>query len=131
MDSFVPWRYKTSWAYALYVRAMKTCSSPSLKSKQISRIKKLLSWNGFPKFIRNKLVNKYRSDYEINKIPSTVDEDIECLPLKIPYMGAEGEKLVKTLKRKLKQNVSRKLNIRILYSTSKISDFCSVKDKIP
>ena len=46
-------------------------------------------------------------------------------------MGAEGDKLGTKLKRKLKQHLSQKLNIRIFYTTSKISDFCSVKDKIP
>ena len=51
--------------------------------------------------------------------------------MKIPYMGVEGEKLVKTLKRKLRQNVKRKLSVRVIHNTTKISDFCSVKDKIP
>ena len=130
-DSFVPWRYKTSWAYALFVRAMKLCSSDALKSGQISRIKKMLSWNGFPKSVRNKLISKYKSDYESNANNSIENNDIERIYMKIPYLGAEGDKLVNKLKKKLKHNVSRKLNIRIIYTTSKLIDFCSVKDKIP
>ena len=51
--------------------------------------------------------------------------------LKIPYLGANGEKLVKTLKRKIKANLSRKINIRVVYTTNKTSKFCGVKDKIP
>ena len=51
--------------------------------------------------------------------------------MKIPYLGAEGEKLVKKLRNKLKRNLTRDLNIRIVYTTNKIVDFCSVKDKIP
>ena len=46
-------------------------------------------------------------------------------------MGAEGDKLVKTLKKKIQSNLSRKINIRIIYTTNKLSKFCSVKDKIP
>ena len=132
-DSYVPWRYKTSWAYALCIRAMKLCSTASLKAKQISRIKKLLSWNGFPKYVRNKLIKKYQSNYELSKNRPREDkkEDIESIYMKIPYMGPEGDKLVKTLKRKLRYNVSRKLSVRVVYTTTKISDLCSVKDKIP
>ena len=54
---------------------------------------------------------------------------LESVTLKIPYMGAEGEKLVKTLKRKIQTNISRKINIRIIYTTNKLSKFCSVKDQ--
>ena len=110
---------------------MKICSSATLKLRQISRIKKLLSWNGFPKSVRNNLLKKYQTDYHSNPTQSSLDGEIECLSIKIPYMGPEGDKLVKTLKKKLKHNVSRKLIIRFIYKTNKISDFCSVKDKIP
>ena len=130
-DSYVPWRYKTSWAYALYVRTMKLCSSAAAKSKQITRINKLLSWNGFPKYVRSKLISKFKTDYASNLTKAKVDDEIECISLKIPYLGAEGEKLVKTLRRKFFKNISRKLKLRIVYSTTKLSDFCGVKDKLP
>ena len=81
--------------------------------------------------MRNKLVKKFQNDYDPSKKKIRVDEEIESISMKIPYMGAEGEKLVNSLKRKLRKNVSRKLSIRIIYTTTKLSDFCSVKDKIP
>ena len=62
---------------------------------------------------------------------SSVDNDIKCLILKIPYMGPEGDKLVKTLKKKIQRNLSERLNIRVIYMTNKLSNFCSEKDKIP
>ena len=46
-------------------------------------------------------------------------------------MGAEGDKLVRTLKRKVQSNLSRKVNFKIYYTTSKIAKFCSTKDRIP
>ena len=46
-------------------------------------------------------------------------------------MGAEGERLVRTLKRKMQANLSQKLNLKIYYSTNKIAKFCSTKDRIP
>ena len=131
-NSYVPWRYKTSWAYALFARAMKLCSSAALKSKQISRIDKLLSWNGFPNYVRSKLIKKFKADYASSNFKKRDSEnEIDKITLKIPYMGPEGDKLVKTLRRKISKNVSRKLILRVIYTTTKISDFCSVKDKIP
>ena len=137
IDSFVPWRYKTSWAYALFIRAKKICSTDKLFSSQRTRINKVLSWNGFPSYQRNKLIKKFNEDLQKSAIskdnlePSSTDKDIESLFLKIPFMGAEGEKLVKSLKKKIQRNVSRKLIIRVIYTTTTVSNVCSEKDEIP
>ena len=111
---------------------MKICSSVPLRSKQISRIKKLLSWNGFPKHTRNKLAKKHQSDYESIKERSMLDENILCLCMKIPYMGAEGDKLVMNIKRKLKEHLSQEMNIRIFYTgiKSQISAVCRIKSRL-
>ena len=130
-DSFVPWRYKTSWAYALFVRAMKICSTNKLRSNQVNRIKKLLSWNGFSRYVRNKMISKFRIDYKSERQNVTKEDEIESLCLKIPYCGIEGDKLVKTFKRKIQKQLSRKLSIRVIYTTTKISDLCSAKDPLP
>ena len=58
-------------------------------------------------------------------------EETDNLILKVPYMGAVGEKLVKTLKRKIQSNLARKINIRVIYTTNKLSKFCGVKDNTP
>ena len=46
-------------------------------------------------------------------------------------MGLPGEKLIKTLKRKILSNLQRKIDIQVIYTTNKLSKFCGVKDKIP
>ena len=134
--SFVPWHYKISWAYALYSRCMRLCSSPILKKKHVSRLNKLLSWNGFPNYIRKRLLLKFKTDFESNskRKNNTNDDDKNdelSIILKLPYMGPEGEKLVRTLRKKISKNISRKLLIKIIWTTTKISDFCSIKDKLP
>ena len=134
--SYSPWGYKISWARALFNRASRICSNRNLFQAQKTRINKILSWNGFPSYVRKKLLKQFTdtSDRRRNPQPtgiSTVDQEIDSLSLKIPYMGVVGEKLVKTLKRKVQTNLSRKLNIRVIYTTNKLSKFCSVKDKIP
>ena len=134
-DSYAPWGHKISWARALFDRAFRICSNSDLFHSQKTRIGKILSWNGFPSYVRKKLMGQFCEAAQRKKdhppTITTTDEEIDHLSLKIPYMGANGEKLVKTLKRKIQSNLSRKVNIRIIYTTSKLSKLCSVKDKIP
>ena len=51
--------------------------------------------------------------------------------LKIPYLGKNSESLAKVLKRKLARNLKKKVSIRVVFTTNKLSRFCSVKDHIP
>ena len=134
--SYIPWKYKISWARSLFYRAKKICSNNLLFRTQQERINKILSWNGFPSFVRKKLLANFKESYEHKTIPreenqyNSADEELS-LTLKLPYMGAQGEKLVQTLKRKIQLNLSKKVNFKIYYITSKIAKFCSTKDKIP
>ena len=147
-DSYTPWGYKISWARALFNRASRICSNHTLFQKQKLRIKKILSWNGFPSYIRNKLIKQFEDSAERKKniqrqqqqqqeqqqeqrSEMTSTEEPVSLILKIPYIGATGEKLVKTLKRKIQSNLKQKIDIRVIYTTNKLSKFCGVKDNIP
>ena len=135
-DSFTPWGYKISWARALFNRATRICSSNTLFQNQRARISKILSWNGFPTYVRKKLMKQFADSAERKRTSrqtenTEIDKEIEYLSLKIPYMGPTGDKLVRTLKRKIAANLSRKVNIRVIYTTNKLSKFCSTKDRIP
>jgi hypothetical protein len=135
-DSYTPWGYKISWACALFNRASRICSNNTLFQKQKSRISKILSWNGFPSYIRKTLMKQFVESSERKKNiqeqqDETTAEETDKLILKIPYLGAGGDKLVKTLKRKIQSNLARKINIRVIYTTNKLSKFCGVKDSIP
>ena len=62
--------------------------------------------DGFRFYVPKNLLKQFTdtSDRIRNSQPtniSIVDKEIDSLSLKIPYMGAVGEKLVKTLKRKV------------------------------
>ena len=49
----------------------------------------------------------------------------------LPYLGNEGEELLKTCIRKLKRCFKSKVKFVTLYDTKKCAMFCSVEDKIP
>ena len=57
-NSYEPWHTKTTWVRALYDRAHKICSNNNLFQKQVASIKKIMSWNGYPRYIRNKIIKR-------------------------------------------------------------------------
>ena len=49
LSSFTPWSYTIAWIRSLVHRAYKICSNESLISDEMRKIRKFMSWNGFPK----------------------------------------------------------------------------------
>ena len=50
-NSYEPWHAKFAWIRAFYGRAHKTCSNNNLFHKQEPRTKKVMSWNGYPRYV--------------------------------------------------------------------------------
>ena len=135
-ESYIPWRYKISWARSLFYRAKRICSNNRLFKTQQERINKILSWNGFPSYVRKKMLAGFKESHERSTTPRADDQNPSAkeefsLTLKLPHMGVEGDKLFRTLKRKVQSNLKQKLNFKLYYTTSKIAKFCSTKDRIP
>ena len=59
LSSFTPWSYKIAWVRSLINRAYKVCSNDSLLSGVINNIMKFMTWNGFPKRLATKLIQKF------------------------------------------------------------------------
>ena len=98
--SQTPWKLKTSWIKALYHRAHKICSNKQALDKQISQIKTFMSWNGYPKQIRNSVIKQIGTNKSHSR--STDDDDSKKIWLDLPYSGELGEKLVTSSIKKLK-----------------------------
>ena len=64
--SQTPWRLKTAWIKALFHRANKICSSKQAFQQQINHIKTLMSWNAYPKYVRNSIINRLKSNINRN-----------------------------------------------------------------
>ena len=56
-SSFTPWSRKVAWIRALVHRATKICSTQQLLQLEILTIKRFASWNGFPRWMCDKLIN--------------------------------------------------------------------------
>ena len=128
-SSYTPWRLKTAWISALYHRSKSICNNAVLFSKQLSSIKSFLSWNGYPKNVRNAILHRLsRNNKKVNN-----DEDNQLIKIyfRLPYAGIKGEQLVKSYIRKMRRFLKTNVKFIVLYDTNKISYYCSNKDKVP
>ena len=128
-DSFEPWNLKVGWIRSLINRCSRLCSTAQLKNQQFSTINKLMSYNGFPQRVRRALLARF------TKTKDTTDcsqqDNSEEIFIRLPYLGKEGEQIVHKCISRLKRCIKSKVNFKVFYRTSKISMFCSNKDKIP
>ena len=127
-NSFIPWNYKISWVRSLIHRAREICSTNILFDKQVKLVDKFMAWNNFPFSIRKTLITKFLDVKP--KEQSKTKEKHKVLWFNTPYLGKNGEFLLKKLKRKLKKYLNDKFEFRVIYKTNKISMFCSNKDPI-
>ena len=60
-------------------RAYKICSNESLISDEMRKIRKFMSWNGFPKTLANKLIQKFtpNADQAFTSTSSNINNHIE------------------------------------------------------
>ena len=127
-SSQTPWRLKTSWIKALHDRATKICSSNELLKHQINKIKTFMSWNNYPKYVRDSFIKRLQQ----NKLKTRNGNDSDIkIWFRVPYLGGKGEGLAKSCIQKLKRCVKTNVKFVILYDTKKSAMFCSAKDKIP
>ena len=130
--SFVPWNYRISWIRSLVYRTKRLCDREHLK-QGILDIKKFASWNGFPRNVRNRLIDRFVKSSNNNTTEKEDDPEEITLWLKVPFIGATGENLVKSFKKKMIKLLDKKKKIRIktFFKTSQLRDFASSKDKVP
>ena len=102
-----------------------------------------MSWNGFPANVRFSIIRKLKAKYEvnscancskhnINEIPSQNDFSHDTRPkiwLRIPFMGKQGEFLVKKLLKKIQRKLIQPVKFVVIYDTKKISYFLPKKRK--
>ena len=130
-DSHTKWNHKVAWIRSLVTRAKKLCSPGNIK-KEIANIKRFASYNGFPKWMGNKEVERYQHQ-QPQKEKKENDEDSTTLFMFLPYIGKESEYIVKRCKRKLFRMFENKKKVifNVQFRTTRLPFFASNKDKIP
>ena len=128
-DSFIKWNNKVAWICSLTSRAIRLCSTNKLKD-ELANIKRFASYNGFPRWITNKLVRE-----STNPHPRRVndDEDTHDIYMFLPYAGKEAESIVLRCKKRLSRLFRKDLKIkfRVHLQSKKLSFLTSNKDRTP
>ena len=122
VSSFEPFSRKVSWVNSLFFRASKICSNPSLFNNQIMKIKRFMSWNGFPTKVRHFLIKRLKAKLCHDHNTTLNGNDDDSAPkiwLKLPYLGRQGEFLVKNLIRKVRRSLKIYVKIIVVYQTKK------------
>ena len=122
---------KTVWIRALYDRAHKICSNVNLFQKQVAGIKKVMSWNGYPRYIRNKIIKCLENRKNTKNNDTLEQKNTATIFCRIPYTGVQGETLIKNLVRNLKRHIDKPFKLKNIYRTRKLSYYCNTKDKVP
>ena len=132
--SFVPWTYRISWIRSLVTRASRICA-PNKLSSEINTIKKLASWNDFPKSVVNSIINKTLNTPPSNESSNSIEEKSNEITIyfRFPYYGDKGFSLFKSCIRKIKSNCKKDqpVTFRLLYDVTKLEFFCNTKDRTP
>ena len=63
-----------------------------------------MSWNGYPCYIRNKIIKRLENRKNTENTDTLEQENIATSFCRIPYAGVQGEKLIKNLVRRLERH---------------------------
>ena len=128
-ESFTKWNHKVAWIRSLIFRAKKLCTPNKLKA-EINNIKKFAAFNGFPRWIVNKIVKQSGG----NRHQPSDEEDVsKIVYMFLPFTGKEAEGVVMRCKKRLFKlfKKDQKVEFRVHFQTTKLSFFTSNKDRIP
>ena len=131
-SSFTPWSRKTAWIRALVQRATKICSTHQLLNIEILNIKRFASWNGFPCWICDKLIDIYTS-----RIPKATHNEkvteptIPVIWVKLPFIGKKGCSLVRNCIRKISRLIKQPVEFVNHWETAECNIYTSQKDRTP
>ena len=89
-SSQTPWKLKISWIKAFHDRATKICSTSKLPNDQINRIRTFMSWNSYPKYVRNNIIKRLQQN---RTAVQNDDESAIKIWIRLHYLGNKGETL--------------------------------------
>lgn len=109
--------------YNMFSRVDRICSEDK-KIEARHRVFSLLQKNGYP----NDLIDKIQNEVSNKVCKNTTNDNDTTIYMPIPYFGSDNI-FEKRIKSTIKYFTG--INLRLAFSSSKISDFFQIKDKIP
>ena len=120
-QSFLPKIYKLGLVSTLIDRVYKISQNRGIFNFEIKKVKEFLAKNSYPPHLVEKQLKKY-----LRKVQSTQQEkrmdDENITYMKLPYIGAYSRKVQDKILT-LCSNLCKKTNIKVVFTSKKISSF--------
>ena len=71
----------------------------------MASIKRITSWNGYPGYIKKKIIKRLENKKHAKNTDTLEQENIATFFCRLSYAGVQGEKITKNLVRKLKRHI--------------------------
>ena len=126
--SFTPLCYKLGLIKTLVDRTFKICYNWMSFCIEMENVKNLLTKNTYPPDVVDKEIKSYIDKIHNKNVKGS--ENIKIAYMKLPYIG----KFSKFAQKKIKyicETFCKETNVRLVFSSTKISSFFSSKDKLP
>ena len=120
-NSYEPCNTKTPWIWAPCDRVHKMCSNVNLFLKQVAYIKKVMSWNGYPYHVRNKIVKCLETQKNTKDNNTIEQQNIAMIFYIILYAGKQMETMIKNLIRKFKRHLDKTFKLQNIYRLKKLT----------
>ena len=123
-SSFVPNYFKFGLISTLVDRAYKICCNKITFDKELVRIREFLGKNLYPPHLIDKTVKKYFKSKTIN------NSDVATVSyFKLPYIGPHS-RIVQNKISHFASRLCKDTNIRLIFTTKKLSAYSSSKDPV-
>ena len=130
--AIAPLRMKKGLIHCLINRAHNICSSPSIFESEVAKLKDIFALNGYPRSLFYKVLENFKLSKIKTDDPLPLTEsvnDTEFVLLKVPFLGKcsidFGKKMAALIKDKFK------VDTRIVFNTTKVGSFFSLKSPTP
>ena len=88
-----------------------------------------MSWNGYPHYIRTKTIKLFQTR-EKRQQKSDDQDNLSAIFCRIPYTGAQGDRLVKNLTKNFRGIISQPFILKNIDKVTNMSYYCNKKDRI-
>ena len=127
-DSFAPKGWCFSTLKSLLLRAYKVCSSTDYRTKEIDHIRYALTKiNGYPEWTIDKTIKQIEDGPNIT-MPAD-DSNVRPTLLILPYKGAVGESLARSLRKSLQSITPGGIASKVVFKGTRLSSKFSTKDR--
>ena len=128
-NSFIPLKYKIGLIKAILDRTFRISSSWQLFDIELRRLSYTLNRNFYPSWLIDKVVRTYLNNAYNRTVTEMNIKSPELRCFKLPFVGNNSKVLQDRIKNIISKHC-KDIDVRMVFTTSKLRDFFSAKDKL-